>query len=45
MTVFGVGGIESAEDAKKKFDAGADLVEIYTGFIYAGPGLVKAIGA
>lgn len=43
MPVIGVGGIMSAEDALEKIDAGADLVQIYTGFIYEGPGLVKSI--
>ncbi len=41
--IIGVGGIHSAEDALEKIDAGADLVQIYTGFIYEGPGLVKKI--
>lgn len=41
--IIGVGGIHSAEDAMEKIAAGADLVQIYTGFIYEGPGLVKAI--
>ena len=41
--IIGVGGIHSAEDALEKIEAGADLVQIYTGFIYEGPGLVKAI--
>lgn len=41
--IIGVGGIHSAEDALEKLDAGASLVQIYTGFIYEGPGLVKAI--
>lgn len=41
--IIGVGGIHSAEDAKEKLDAGADLVQLYTGFIYEGPGLVKKI--
>ena len=41
--IIGVGGIHSAQDAKEKLDAGADLVQIYTGFIYEGPGLVKRI--
>ncbi|CAH8294996.1 dihydroorotate oxidase A [Mariniflexile fucanivorans] len=41
--IIGVGGIHSAEDALEKINAGADLVQIYTGFIYEGPGLVKAI--
>ncbi len=41
--IIGVGGIHSAQDAKDKMDAGASLVQLYTGFIYEGPGLVKRI--
>lgn len=41
--IIGVGGIHSAEDAIEKLEAGADLVQIYTGFIYEGPRLVKQI--
>ena len=41
--VIGVGGIHSAQDALEKIKAGADLVQIYTGFIYEGPRLIKAI--
>ncbi|AUP78083.1 quinone-dependent dihydroorotate dehydrogenase [Flavivirga eckloniae] len=41
--IIGVGGIHSAEDALEKIDAGADLVQVYTGFIYEGPSLVKKI--
>ena len=41
--IIGVGGIHSAEDALEKMDAGADLVQIYTGFIYEGPSLVRKI--
>ena len=41
--IIGVGGIHSAQDALEKIEAGADLVQIYTGFIYEGPGLIKAI--
>jgi dihydroorotate dehydrogenase len=41
--IIGVGGIMSPEDALEKLKAGADLVQIYTGFIYEGPGLVKRI--
>ena len=41
--IIGVGGIHSAEDAIEKLNAGADLVQIYTGFIYEGPSLVKKI--
>ena len=41
--IIGVGGIHSAEDALEKLEAGADLVQVYTGFIYEGPGLIKKI--
>lgn len=41
--VIAVGGIFTAEDAKEKLDAGASLVQVYTGFIYEGPGMVKRI--
>jgi len=41
--IIGVGGIHSAQDALGKIEAGADLVQIYTGFIYEGPGLIKQI--
>ncbi len=41
--IIGVGGIHSAEDALEKINAGADLVQIYTGFIYEGPKLIKSI--
>ena len=41
--IIGVGGIHSADDAKEKLEAGADLIQLYTGFIYEGPGLVKKI--
>ena len=41
--IIGVGGIHSAEDALEKLDAGASLVQLYTGFIYEGPALVKAM--
>lgn len=43
LPIIGAGGIMSPEDAKAKLDAGAVLVQVYTGLIYAGPGLVKAI--
>ena len=42
-TVVGVGGIFSADDAIEKIKAGADLLQIYTGMIYEGPGIVKRI--
>ena len=41
--IIGVGGIHSAEDALEKLDAGASLVQVFTGFIYEGPGLIKSI--
>ena len=41
IPVIGVGGISSGADAKKKMDAGAALVQIYTGFIYHGPDLIR----
>ncbi|NKF51488.1 quinone-dependent dihydroorotate dehydrogenase [Shewanella sp. WXL01] len=43
MPVIGVGGINSAKDAQDKFAAGAKMVQIYSGFIYQGPQLVKQI--
>lgn len=41
--IIGVGGIHSAEDALEKLEAGASLVQLYTGFIYEGPRLIKKI--
>jgi dihydroorotate dehydrogenase len=41
--IIGVGGIHSPEDALEKLKAGAKLVQLYTGFIYEGPGLIKRI--
>ncbi|MDF1516824.1 MAG: quinone-dependent dihydroorotate dehydrogenase [Lutibacter sp.] len=41
--IIGVGGIHSPEDGLEKINAGADLIQIYTGFIYEGPALVKKI--
>jgi len=41
--IIGVGGIHSPQDALDKIKAGADLVQVYTGFIYEGPRLVKQI--
>jgi len=43
MPIIGVGGINSVEDAIEKLDAGATLLQVYTGFIYNGPGFVKKI--
>ena len=41
--IIGVGGIHTAEDAIEKLRAGADLVQLYTGFVYEGPSLIKKI--
>ena len=41
--IIGVGGIDSGEDALEKLRAGASLVQVYTGFIYQGPSLVRDI--
>jgi len=41
--VIGVGGIHSPEDALEKIKAGADLIQLYTGFVYEGPALIKKI--
>lgn len=41
--IIGVGGIHSAEDAIEKLEAGASLVQVYTGFIYEGPALISKI--
>jgi dihydroorotate dehydrogenase len=43
LPVIGVGGIASADDALERLDAGAALLQIYTGLIYQGPGLVREI--
>ena len=43
LPIVGVGGIMTPDDAAEKLDAGATLVQIYTGLIYAGPGLAKQI--
>jgi len=45
LPVIGSGGIMTAVDAAAMFDAGAELVQLYTGFIYGGPGLAAAINA
>ncbi|MEJ2879832.1 quinone-dependent dihydroorotate dehydrogenase [Pedobacter sp. GR22-6] len=41
--IIGVGGIHTPKDAQDKLDAGASLIQLYTGFIYEGPGLIKRI--
>ncbi len=43
MVIIGVGGISSPEDALEKITAGADLIQIYSGLVYAGPSLIKSI--
>ncbi len=43
LPIIGVGGIDSGEDALEKIRAGASLVQVYSGLIYAGPGLIKEI--
>lgn len=43
ISIIGVGGIHSAQDAVEKLKAGASLIQLYTGFIYEGPGLIKRI--
>jgi dihydroorotate dehydrogenase len=45
LPVISVGGIMSEDDAKERFDAGAELIQIYTGFVYRGPGLIREIAA
>ena len=41
--IIGVGGIHSPEDAINKLNAGASLIQLYTGFVYEGPGVIKKI--
>lgn len=43
LNIIGVGGVHSAADAKEKLEAGAKLIQLYTGFVYEGPKLVKRI--
>ncbi len=43
LTIIGVGGIGSPADALEKLEAGASLVQVYSGLVYAGPGLVRDI--
>ena len=43
ITIIGVGGISCAADAIEKLEAGASLVQVYSGLVYEGPGLVKSI--
>lgn len=43
LVIIGVGGIDGIESAQEKFAAGANLIQVYTGLIYEGPALVKAL--
>jgi dihydroorotate dehydrogenase len=43
IPIIGSGGIYTGQDAKVKIDAGASLVQVWTGFIYEGPTIVKKI--
>jgi dihydroorotate dehydrogenase len=43
LPIVGVGGVSDAASARRKLEAGASLVQLYTGLVYAGPGLVKQI--
>ena len=43
FVIIGVGGVHSEDDAIEKLDAGASLIQLYTGFIYEGPALIKKI--
>ncbi|WP_250632335.1 quinone-dependent dihydroorotate dehydrogenase [Rhodoflexus caldus] len=45
FVIIGVGGIFTAEDVREKLAAGADLVQVYTGFVYEGPAMIKKICA
>jgi dihydroorotate dehydrogenase len=41
--IIGVGGIDDAESAREKLEAGANLVQVYSGLVYQGPAMVKNI--
>jgi dihydroorotate dehydrogenase len=43
LPVISVGGIMNADDARERFDSGAELIQLYTGFVYHGPGLLREI--
>ncbi|MBK8556355.1 MAG: quinone-dependent dihydroorotate dehydrogenase [Lewinellaceae bacterium] len=43
LVIIAVGGIDSPEAAQEKFNAGADLVQVYTGLVYEGPALIRSI--
>ena len=44
-SVIGVGGVRTAQDVTDKRNAGADLVQVYSGFVYAGPSMVRELSA
>ena len=41
--IIGVGGVSNVDDVIKKIESGADLIQVYTGWIYEGPSMVKNI--
>ena len=43
IKIIGVGGVDSGQSAYEKITAGADAVQLYTGMVYKGPGIVKEI--
>jgi dihydroorotate dehydrogenase len=43
IAVIAAGGVFSREDFREKLEAGADLVQIYTGLVYRGPGIVRSL--
>ena len=43
ISIIGVGGVDSGESAFEKMAAGADVIQLYTGMVYRGPGVVKEI--
>ena len=43
LPIIAVGGIMTPEDAEEKLSAGASLIQLYTGFVYEGPALVRGI--
>ncbi|MGI8819744.1 MAG: quinone-dependent dihydroorotate dehydrogenase [Chthoniobacterales bacterium] len=45
LPIIGVGGIVSAADAREKFEAGASLVQVYTGYVYGGPRFLRTLAA
>jgi dihydroorotate dehydrogenase len=45
LPIIGVGGIMDSAGAREKFDAGADLIQVYTGYIYRGPGLLRELAS